>query len=34
MVNLNLLPMFDIDMYHNCEIYVVSKFAKHSFKIV
>ena len=34
MVNLGLLPKFEIDLNHQCETCTKSKFARQSFKIV
>ena len=34
MVNLNLLPKFDVNIHNKCEICTESKFARQSFKLV
>ena len=34
MVNLNLLPKFDVDTHNKCEVCTESKFARQSFKSV
>ena len=34
MVNLNLLPKFDVNIYNKCEVCTESKFARQSFKYV
>ena len=34
MVNLNLLPKFDVNINNKCEVCTESKFSRQSFKIV